>query len=154
VRARDIRARVDAAWRPFRSAMAAMGEGLDQPRPGGWTAKEMLAHVAFWDEAVVPVVVTMFRGEALPSGWAFGSGDLGLGGGWPEADVHNAREAAWARGRPAAEVVARCDRAHAQLVALLETLTDDEVAAHLGYFSDLGRHYEEHLADLTSCADG
>ncbi len=145
----DIQAQVNAAWSPFRAAVAALGDALDHPTSGGWTAKEMVAHIAFWDEAVVPVVVTMFRGEELPANWAFGSGDLGLAEGtWPEADVHNAREARWARGRSSAEVIERCDRAHGQLVALLATLADDEVMHHLGYFANLGNHYVEHLQEL------
>lgn len=109
----------------------------------------MLAHVAFWDEAVVPVVVTLFRGDPTPAGWSFGSGDLALAGvDWPLADVHNAREAASARVRPAAEVRDRCDRARAQLVALLATLTDEEVAEHAEYFAPLGAHYEHHAPEL------
>ena len=148
-KASDLRARVDSAWAPFRAAIAAMSDALDEPTGGGWTAKEMLAHIAFWDEAVVPVVVSMFRAEELPAGWAFGSGDLGLvEGAWPEADVHNAREATWARGRSATEVIERCDRAHRQLVALLATVTDDELVSHFEYFLDLGSHYVEHLHEL------
>lgn len=144
-----MRARVDSAWVPFRAAMAAMKDALDEPTGSGWTVKEMLAHIAFWDEAVVPVVVSMFRGEELPDGWAFGSGDLGLvEGDWPDADVHNAREATWGRGRSATEVIERCDRAHSQLVALLATVTDDEFVRHLDYFLDLGSHYAEHLQEL------
>ena len=145
-RAEGIRARVEAAWAPFR---AAVPDRLDEPTAAGWTAKEMLAHVAFWDEAVVPVVVTMFRGEGLPAGWSFGSGDLGLADGdWPVRDVHNAREAAWARNRTPTEVLERADRAHAGLVALIGSLGDDEVAAHPEYFEDLGSHYLEHLREL------
>jgi len=148
-KASDLRARVDSAWAPFRAAIAAMSDALDEPTGGGWTAKEMLAHIAFWDEAVVPVVVRMFRAEELPAGWAFGSGDLGLvEGAWPEADVHNAREATWARSRSATEVIERCDRAHRQLVALLATVNDDELVSHLDYFSDLAIHYVEHLHEL------
>ena len=146
-RADGVRARVEAAWAPFRAAVA---DRLDEPTGAGWTAKEMLAHVAFWDEAVVPVVATMFRGEELPAGWSFGSGDLGLADDvWPAPDVHNAREAAWARARSPAEVLDRADRAHAGLVALIETLSDDEVAAHLDYFEDFGSHYREHLRERT-----
>lgn len=109
-RAEAIRARLEVTWGPFRAAVA---DRLDQPTPAGWTAKEMLAHVAFWDEAVVPVVVTMLRGQQLPPGSSFGSGDFGLAGDeWPVRDVHNAREAVWARSRPAAEVLERADRAY------------------------------------------
>jgi hypothetical protein len=97
----------------------------------------------------VPVVVTMFRGDAMPAGWSFGSGDLGLAeGDWPAADVHNAREAAWARGHSAPEVLDRCDRAHAELVTLLGTLTDEEVAEHEEYFRPLGAHDEHHAPEL------
>lgn len=150
-RADDVRARVDRSWGRFRAAVEASVDRLDHPTQAGWSAKEMVAHVAFWDEAVVPVVVTMFRGEVLPPGWEFGSGDLGLvDDQWPSADVHNAREAAWARSRSSAEVVERCDRAHRQLGALLATVTDDEVAEHLDYFGNLGSHYEEHLAEIAS----
>jgi hypothetical protein len=145
-RADGIREAVETEWAPFRTAVA---DRLDEPTAAGWTAKEMLAHVAFWDEAVVPVVVTMFRGEELPAGWSFGSGDLGLAGGaWPAPDVHNAREAAWARARTPAEVLARADGAHAGLVALIGSLSDDEVAARPDYFEDLGSHYREHLEEL------
>lgn len=145
----DIRAQVVATWAPFRSAVAELGDGMVRPTSSGWTAKEMIAHVAFWDEAVVPVVVTMFRGQDLPQGWTFGSGDLGPSdGSWPEADVHYAREAAWARTRSATEVIDRCDRAHTQLMRLIDTLTDDEVADHLQYFQDLGSHYCEHLLEI------
>jgi len=148
-KASDIQARVDSAWAPFRAAVTAMKDALEEPTGSGWTAKEMLAHVAFWDEAVVPVVVSMFRGGELPAGWAFGSGDLGLVEGiWPGADVHNAREATWARGRSPTEVIERCDRAHSQLVALLATVTDDEFVSHLDYFLGLGSHYVEHLQEL------
>lgn len=146
VLADDIRDRVEAAWAAFR---AAVPDDLERPTSSGWTTKEMLAHVAFWDEAVVPVVITLFRGDEVPAGWSFGSGDLGLtGNDWPPADVHNAREAAWARARSAVEVLERCDRAHAQLVALLLTVTDEEVAEHEEYFRPLGAHYEHHEPEL------
>ena len=43
-RADGIRSRVEAAWAPFRAAGA---DRLEEPTAAGWTAKEMLAHVAF-----------------------------------------------------------------------------------------------------------
>ena len=46
-------------------------------------------------------------------------------------------------------VLERADRAHAGLVALIETVGDDEVAAHPDYFEELGSHYREHLQELT-----
>ncbi len=141
---------VEAGWRPLRRAAAHLGEeGLEMTTTAGWTAKELLAHVAFWDEAVLGVVVGMFRGQALPDGWTFGSGYLpGEGEDWPRADEHNAREAGWARRRSGSEVLARLDAAHEQLLVILSTVTEQEVSEHADYFDQLGAHYAEHQPEL------
>ncbi len=145
---------VQAAWLPMREAAGRLGEeALEVRTSAGWTAKEMLAHVAFWDEAVLGVVLGMFRQEALPDGWTFGSGYLpDEGEGWPPADVHNSREAAWARQRSGAEVLDRFDRAHEQLLAVLSTVTEQEALEHSDYFNSLPLHYLEHQPELEALA--
>ena len=140
---------VDEAYRPFRDAVDRAD--LDAPTSAGWTAKEMVAHVAFWKEASVGVVHNLFRGEPDPA-VAFGSG-YEPGDEWPVADVHNAREAAWARTQDAAAVVERLDRAHRLQCEALATVTDDERAAHAEYFDVLGDHEREHLAELAERPD-
>lgn len=149
-RAETILESVEVAWRPMRQAASRLGEErLEGRTSAGWTAKEMLAHVAFWDEAVTGVVVGMFRHAPLPEGWTFGSGYLPADGeAWAPADVHNAREAAWARARGASEVLARLDRAHGQLLALLSTVTEQEGSDHGDYFDRLPLHYVEHVPEL------
>ncbi|MGQ0521544.1 MAG: DinB family protein [Actinomycetota bacterium] len=143
-------AAVDEAWRPMREAAARIrADQFDLVTTSGWTVKEMLAHIAFWDEAVTGVLVGMFRKEPLPDGWRFGSGFLpGEGEGWPPAEVHNEREAAWARGQDPAGVLARLEQAHGQMVAILATVTDEEAREHAGYFDGLSSHYTEHLPEL------
>lgn len=60
----EILSAVDAAWRPLSEAVRLLGEeGLDLRTSAGWTAKEMVAHVAFWDEAVMGV-----RRRDVPAG--------------------------------------------------------------------------------------
>lgn len=135
---------VEEAYRPFRDAVARAD--LDAPTSAGWTAKEMVAHVAFWKEASVGVVRNLFRGEPAAA-VAFGSG-YEPGETWPAADEHNAREAAWARTQTAAAVVERLDRAHRLQCETLAIVTDDERAAHAGWFDVLGDHEREHLAEL------
>ena len=149
-RTEAILERLETAWRPIRDATTRLGqERLEARTTAGWTAKELLAHVAFWDEAVTGVVVGMFRGEPLSDGWTFGSGYLpAKDAGWAPADVHNAREASWARSRTASEVLARLDDAHHQLVDLLCTVTDQEAFEHGDYFDRLPLHYVEHLPEL------
>ena len=146
---------VEEGWSPFSVAVQRLtGDQLERATPAGWTVKEMLAHVAFWEETVKPVVVGWFRGEPDESfdGW-YGGEDLGLtrGDPWPVSDVHNAREAAWARGRPSAEVVARLQRAHRQLVEVVGSLSEEEAAnkRYTGKIADATwRHYAEHIPEL------
>ena len=143
----ELLAGVDRRWRPLRDLADRVGfERLEATTPAGWTGKEMLAHIAFWDEAVEGAVRGIFRGEST-EGWRFGSGYV-LEGSWPRDDVHNAREAAWARTQPTADVLARCDRAHEAMVAFLHTVADAEIAAHESYFTSLGEHYTEHHPEL------
>ena len=85
----------------------------------------MIGYLAFWCEAAEGVLVAMFRGEPL-------RGRLRLrqrlrpeaDAPWPLVDVHNAREAAWTKPRPAGDVVARLGFAHERLVELLNALAD------------------------------
>ena len=92
---------IEHGWLPFRATVDRLGlDRFKHVSPAGWTVKEMLAHIAFWEETVTPVVVGWFRGgpdEAF-EGW-YGGEELGLtrDDPWPVADVHNAREAAGAR---------------------------------------------------------
>jgi len=75
---------------------------------------------------------------------------LGPADPWPRADVHNAREAAWARGKSANEVLARWDRTHERVLALVGTLAEAEAQDErfVAYFEEKCRHHAEHLAEL------
>ncbi len=146
---------VENGWSAFRAAVADLAlDQLEHVTPAGWTVKEMLAHIAFWEETVKPVFVGWFGGEPDESfeGW-YGGEDRGLtrDDPWPVSDVHNAREAAWARGQPGAEVLARLDRAHRQLVEVVGSLSDDE-ANNERYTEKIAdatwRHYAKHLTEL------
>lgn len=151
VGADEVRDRVEARWRALRDAVERLGvAGLEQPTPAGWTAKEMLAHVAFWDEARVPVITYILRGRAIPDGWRFASGYVSLqrDGDWPRDFVHNAREAAWARGQMPEAVLQRLDASHAAAEEALASVTDAEVAEHEAYFTALPDHYDEHLLEV------
>jgi hypothetical protein len=149
----ELEDQVEAGWRLFRAAVADLAdEDFSTVTPSGWTIKEMLAHVAFWEETVAPFVDGMLRGRDWPhqADW-HGGGGFDSTSGWPPAEVHNAREAAWSRARPAADVVARWDRAHARCLALVRDLSDAELAD--ARFAEEVKaqtygHYPEHLAEL------
>ena len=145
---------IELGWQRLRKAVERLGEGgMEAATPAGWTVKEMVAHVAFWEETVNPVINGMYRGREVPLEEWYSGDDLALVSGepWPIADVHNAREAAWARARSSEEVLARWDRAHERLLAVARTITEEE-ARRDEYFSKIGAatydHYAEHLLEL------
>lgn len=156
---RELIEQVEEGWLHLRGLAERVGmEGLSRPTSVGWSAKEMLAHVAFWEESIIPAVYAMFRHQPMPPGWRFGSGDLGLAEGeWPEPDVHNAREAAWARDKAPDEVLARWDRAHAWVLSVIGTLTEDELrqeAFRERIASETYEHYRAHQAELDAMEAG
>lgn len=141
---------VAARWDPLREAAHRLGPaGLERKTSAGWSAKEMLAHVAFWEEAAIFVIEHMLRGKPEPSSWPFPSGydPFAVAEDWPRDDVHNAREAAWARTQTGEAVIDRLDRAHAELLDLLRTVTEDELAASR-YYDEIHEHFVEHLMEL------
>jgi hypothetical protein len=148
-----IRASVQAAWTPFEAVVSRLSPAELVLNVGnGWTVKELLSHVAFWDEAVEGYVTLAIRLRELPNGWTFGSGYEPDDGPWPHFEVHNAREAAWAREHNSEAVLERVETAHRALARFLETITEEEAAEHAEYFGQLGQHYREHLADLEAAA--
>lgn len=154
----ELRERVEADCRPLRDAVARFQlADFDRRTRSGWTVKEMLAHLAFWEETAAPLVAG-FRGHPQMELEAWYHGDLqayarDVGSDWPPAMVHNARETAWARPRELREVVARWEQAHRRLLELVESLGEDElrderiVAELLACCSD---HYKEHLSELAA----
>lgn len=127
------------------------GADLDAPVADGWSAKEMVAHVAFWLETTAPFVTGTWRGDPSAFDHAFPSGfTAATDGSWPEADVHNAREAAWAREQSDFAVLDRLDAAIVALAAFLETVTDEEAAAQAQYYADIAFHLRAHGRELTS----
>lgn len=142
----------ERAWDLFRQAVAEAD--LNSPTKAGWTVKELLSHVAFWDECVGPVLHMFLRGnEGMPSDWpGFASGFVPPDdGSWPDADVHNAREAEWARSQHDDAVLTRLDNAHVQARGYLARLTPEEVADERFRNYVIGEkvaHYDEHRREL------
>jgi len=148
--ARALLEEIEAKRRSLRDAAQALGlAGLDEKTSSDWTVKEMLAHVAFWEEAPIGFITGMVRRRQLPEGWRFGSGYLpDPNAPWPRDFVHNAREAEWARSQTAEQVLARWDKAHKELLEFLAGVTDRETADQPAYFKEISDHFSEHLPEL------
>ena len=145
-------ARVDAAWQPLRLAVAALApDQLEVKTDAGWSVKEMLAHVAFWEETVLNRLPQLLGRHAPDlSDWYGGEG-LNLSADWPHYDVHNRREAEWAETQTIERVLSRLDTSHARVTSLLATLTDEQVAVQDIWekvAAETFEHYADHMADL------
>ena len=150
-------ATLDRGWRRLMAVVEQLGPpGLARPLTPAWTIKEMLAHLAFWDETSVPVIQTMYRGgPEVPVEQWYGGTDLNLKPGepWPDADTHNAREARWARPRGGDEVLRRLARAREKLKAVLATVTDEEARGPIGkqWSGDaVCQHVDHHMAQVAA----
>jgi hypothetical protein len=151
-------ATIDEAWDRFRALVTALPPAHWENSLGdGWTVKEMLAHVAFWEEAVL-AYLPILRGQPAPAvaDWYGGEG-LNPDGEWPHFDVHNAREAAWARGKPPEEVLVRLDAAHRRTRALLAGLSGADLNIQQIWnlaTENTVKHYLDHIADLQPVPPG
>ena len=96
----EARERIEREWEPLREAVDRLSAGgMETPTTPGWNGRQSVAHVAFWDEAAYGFMLLTYYNEPLPGGWTFGSGWLPGDEPWPHFEVHNRREAEWARDR-------------------------------------------------------
>ncbi|MDQ2912069.1 MAG: maleylpyruvate isomerase N-terminal domain-containing protein [Chloroflexota bacterium] len=111
----------------------------DEKLPAGWTLKEMVGHLAYW-ESTVPAFVDSLRTDTPREA----AGDV---------DAQNARAAAEVRGLLPDEVLRRWDDAHSEMLEVARGLTDAELAddAFMKKFEDeTYGHYPDHYGDLAA----
>jgi len=137
----ELLARMDAGWAAFHAKLQATpSERLGDHIGGGWTRKQMLAHLGTWHDLTV---------ERL--------GGLMSTGEPPGLDEHedeiNARAARAATGRTSGEIVQSIEDSYRRLRRQVSLLTEEQLAAHDWWAAAIVRgnsfgHYEEHIADL------
>lgn len=143
----ELLAKISAPYRAMREAIGALpAERWDERLPAGWTLKEMVGHLAYW-EGTVPAFVDSLR-TGTPQDVALLVADDGGG----DADEQNARAAAEVSGLSRDEVLRRWDDAHSEMLEVARNLTDSELAD--GNFikkfeGDTYGHYPNHYADLS-----
>lgn len=148
---RELLARVDEAWRPFREAVRGIGRArIGEPTGAGWTYRDLIAHVAAWED------LTARRLRALrTTGHLPGPGEesaLGIAA-FRDTDDFNARVVASHRLVGAEALHDELDTAHRALRAELEQLADerlhendDEVIVVVA--GNTYTHYADHAAEL------
>ena len=142
----ELLKKISQSHRSMREAIGALpAERWDEKLPAGWTLKEMVGHLAYW-ESTVPAFVESLR-TGTPEEVALLVADDGGG----DADEQNARAAAEARRLSRDEVLRRWDDAHTEVLEVARNLTDSELADDNlieKFEGDTYGHYPNHYADL------
>jgi hypothetical protein len=129
--------RMREGWRPFRRALGRIGtKRLDEKTASGWTAKAMLAHLAYWLEALE---------ESLPERLAGRRGRI------RDAQAENDKTEAAAAQERAQDVVKRLDGAYGKAVEVVQALPPDEDVHFMAIRLIAGEsygHFTEHLAEI------
>lgn len=141
---RELLERMDAGWAGFREQLHAIPNELLELHieDGGWTRKQMLAHIATWHD-LTSDRLNRFRDSGEPPDFD------------EHEDVVNARAARAATGRTTGEILQSLDDSFRRLRREVGQLTDEQIETHDWWAVAIVRgnsfgHYEQHLPDLES----
>lgn len=112
-------------------------ERWSETLPAGWTLKEMVGRLAYWEDTVPPFVESMRSGAARESAGS--------------VDEQNAKAAAAVKDLSREDVLKSWQDAHARVTEMVRSLNDDELADGRvieKLAGDTYDHYPDHFADL------
>ncbi len=162
----ELLERIRASYAGWEAVAAAIpDEAMTRPvLPGGWSAKDLLAHVAAYEQWTAAQVRAATEGREPTPMELYGQDDVPDDPqGW-DLDRQNAAIHAQYRDVPLPEVQAFAERAHRDLVAAIEGTPEEDVARPGAQAWTDGkslleivpgqswRHYEEHIENLRSLA--
>jgi hypothetical protein len=116
----------------------------------GWSLKDTMAHIVFWEQRMLAILGNAAKGEKTPSLVQPEEGDTAI-------DRVNAEVYAAHQHRPLSEVHADYERSFADVLATLEMLPEETLFDPGGYSSVIGDnvlyliggntfgHYQEHI---------
>jgi hypothetical protein len=149
----DQEGAMDDKGKVLRDADEAYGElrqaigGLDDERAsriwlGTWGVREILIHIAAWDQEMTPALRRVGRGEpSFPDGVSY-----------DDADAWNARFVAAKAGVKMVDILTELEAAHRDLVAaaasLDETHWSEGAPARSLFEGTAAQHYREHAAQI------
>ena len=136
---RELIERTEASWQAWRAATEGIPEErTTEPVTGHWTAKDLLGHVAFWEDWVIAHCQRILAGEPEPDDDE-------------RMDALNQSQVAESKDVPVADQLRYRDEAHARLAAFLTTIRDGEpkfprLVEALEW--ETYKHYDEHTAEV------
>ena len=160
----ELVARIEAMHERFATTLTRVSNAeLEQERlPGGWSGKDLLAHLAFWDRRLLHAIAPDDGSNAFRLAPPLVA-DIPYDGEW--VDRVNQRIYQLNHGRDAAALRMEFDQTGRQLRARVAALSEHDVFDADGLAASLGEpflpmvtgayaHYEEHLPDLEALSKG
>jgi hypothetical protein len=132
----DLLQRIEDSWSAFLTSLDDLTEDqlLEPNAVGEWSLKELLGHIAFWDDLGRENAALALSGQTRE---------------FDDFEEMNQADHAARQGRTLAEERAAMHQAHAALVAdLAERAELDAVAIDAAVAGSTYEHYDEHLADV------
>ena len=119
----DLLANIRRDRAQFDALVARVGEArMTEPAlEDGWSVKDVLAHISAWEKICLALVRNNQPIQAPP-----------LGESGPSTDVINQKIYEESRGKRLDDIVAEARRSYADLLALVEGLSEDALTAVLG----------------------
>jgi hypothetical protein len=133
----DLLGRTERQWQAWVDAVAGIpDERLAEPMAGHWTGKDLLGHVAFWEDWVIGECQRILAGESNTD---------------EDMDPMNQSQVEERKNASVAEQKRYRDDAHARLMAFLGTIPADtpllpQLVKALEW--ETYAHYDEHAADV------
>jgi len=137
---KDLAARIDAAWKPFREGVRDLGrDGLARTTPIGWTYKDMLAHVIGWLQDIPPRLDAIRNGTNKPVG------------GQAAIDAYNAKSVADRKLVGPEAILDELDTSYRRMREAVTTMTKAETTDPRALLMVLARtelHWPDHEPEL------
>jgi hypothetical protein len=156
----ELMSQIAASWSALTEAVAGVDPTrMATPGPDGWSVKDHLAHIAAWERSVIAFLTGQSRAAAV------GMDEAGYAA--ADVDAINARIVADTASTSYAEILARAQATHNELIGVLDRVSWDDLNQPYSHFqpgSDrddpalntvLGNtteHYPEHREYLTRTA--
>lgn len=133
----DLLQLIAAEREAWRSLVAEVGEErMEEPGPmGGWTFKDLAAHLTVWNNRTLDRLAAGPDGEIPPPPWP---ASLGTDDELEDWDEVNAWIHAQHRERPVDEVLAEADEFYERLSAFIAKLPEEDLMTP-GRFRDMGQ---------------
>jgi DinB superfamily len=137
---RQLLGRLDRAWRDFTDSYAGLtpSELLEPGVTKGWSARDIIAHVTWWEEEALTHLPLVLRGETPPR-YSVTYGGI---------DAFNAMMTDKKKDLSLAEVLAEHADTHRRLLEYLERVPDDQLTTETRFRHrlrlDTYGHYPKH----------